>query len=208
MSDGFKKGLAWFFAVMILLSGLMTAAATSISSALPSLLIGGGWCFYLYYVAGKGKHIEKAEALALEHAMAQPLTQIKPQQALLKPDEKAYGAIAAQLMEEKTVGYSAGTQGVSFKVAKGLTLRSSGTRAKAVKGVVAVANGELVITDKRVIFAGDRKSFAIANDDLLNTTNYSDGFGFTDGNKTYTLTTAKGSDHTMFAVAVHKVLRT
>jgi hypothetical protein len=96
---------------------------------------------------------------------------------------------------------------MSVHVAKGVTLRTSGTRAMPVKGMVEVAKGELVITDKRVIFAGDRKSFAIANGDLLNTTNYSDGFGFTDGNKTYTLTTPKGQAHTMFAVALHKVLR-
>lgn len=48
--------------------------------------------------------------------------------ALLKAGEKAYASVQASLQEEKTVGYSVGTTGISVRVAKGVTLRTSGTR--------------------------------------------------------------------------------
>ena len=223
MSKAFSRGLAWFFAVLIALGGLMNLAVGlsdkgsggMIGLAVGQLVLGSLWCAYLYGSGVNNKNLAKKSKLqdeedmrALEVVAAAPLVEIRPSQALLKPDEKAYGAIAASLQEEKTLGYSAGTQGVSVRVAKGLTLRTSGTRAMPVKGMVEVAKGELVITDRRVIFAGDRKSFVLANADLINTTNYSDGFGFTDGAKTYTLTTGSGSAHKLFAVVLHKVLRT
>lgn len=58
-----------------------------------------------------------------------------------------------------------------------------------------------------MIFAGDRKSFAIPLADLLNTTNYKDGFGFNDSKTTCTLTTDSDRDRMLFAVALNKVLR-
>ncbi|GAC1379854.1 MAG: hypothetical protein NVSMB40_19520 [Aquirhabdus sp.] len=103
----------------------------------------------------------------MQQLLAQPLTEIRPAKALVKPGEKAYAAVMASLQEVKTVGYSAGTSGISVRVAKGVTLRTGGARGRAVKGMVSVATGELVITDKRLIFAGDSKSFAIPLEDLL-----------------------------------------
>jgi hypothetical protein len=58
-------------------------------------------------------------------------------------------------------------------------------RGKAVKGAVVVASGELVITDKRLIFAGDKKSFTMSIPNIVSTTNYVDGFSFSDGSKTH-----------------------
>jgi hypothetical protein len=113
----------------------------------------------------------------------------------------------ASLQETKTVGYSAGSTGMSVRVAKGVTLRTSGTRGKAIKGMVSVSSGELVITDKRVIFAGDKKSFAIPLGDLINTTNYNDGFGFSDSKTTYTLTTDDDKARMLFSIALNKILR-
>jgi len=222
MSKKFARGLAWFFAVVFVLDGATYAITwatdkkgeVSLGPGATLFILGGLWCAYLYgsginnrNMGAKAKRQEADDLQAIEAAAAAPLEEVHPRQALLKQGEKAYGAIEATLQEEKTIGYSAGTQGVSLRVAKGLTVRSSGTRAMPVKGMVEVAKGELVITDKRVIFAGDRKSFVLANADLINTTNYSDGFGFTDGTKTYTLTTAKGREHGLFAIAVHKILR-
>jgi len=73
--------------------------------------------------------------------------------------------------------------------------------------MVSVASGELVITDKRVIFAGDKKSFAIPLPDLLSSTNYADGFGFSDNKNTYTLATNNDRERLVFAATLDKVLR-
>ena len=96
---------------------------------------------------------------------------------------------------------------MSVRVAKGVTLRAGAIRGQAVKGMVSVASGELVITDKRVIFSGDKKSFAIPLQNLLNSTNYTDGFGFSDNKTTYTLTTKNDRERMLFVIALNKVLR-
>ena len=169
--------------------------------------IAGGLGYFLV-VSAKGIKIRKErETRELEELLNKPLTEIRPSQALVKAGEKAYAAARGSLQESKTVGYSAGTSGVSVRVAKGVTLRASGTRGKAVKGLVNIASGELVITDKRVVFAGDRKSFVIALEDLVNTTNYSDGFGFSDGKSTYTITTENDRERLIFGATMEKVLR-
>jgi hypothetical protein len=72
--------------------------------------------------------------------------------------------------------------------------------------MVSVASGELVVTDRRIIFAGDRKSFSVPIDEVLSTTNYSDGFGISDSKVTYTLTTTDESARLQFSVALKKVL--
>ena len=183
-------------------------------STLPQFLIGtiiswglGAGLAYFLIVSARGLKLKKAnEEQAMQMLLAQPLTQIRPTKALLKAGEKAYGSVAASLQEVQTVGYSAGTSGVSVRVAKGVTLRTSGTRARAVKGMVSVAAGELVVTDQRIIFAGDRKAFAIPLDELLNTTNYTDGFGFNTSKSTYTLLTESDRDGAIFGIALTKVL--
>lgn len=191
-------------------TGGLPAGSDWKSTAIGTLVFWGlsGALAYFLVVSARGKRIQQAkEEQAMRDLMAQPLTPIRPAQALLKPGESAYGVIAARLHEVKTVGYSAGTRGASVHVAKGLTLRTSGTRGHAIKKSVAVAAGELVVTDKRVLFAGDNKSFALSLDKLLNVTNYADGFAFHDDKATYTLSTAQGAARVAFAVALHKVTR-
>jgi hypothetical protein len=169
--------------------------------------IAGAFGFFLVLYGRRIKLRRAKEEQEMQQLLAAPLAEIKPSHALIKAGEKAYGAVMARLQETKTVGYSAGTTGVSVRVAKGVTLRTSGTRGKAIKGMVSVASGELVVTDKRVVFAGDKKSFAIPLGDLLNTTNYKDGFGFSNDKATYTLTTDNDRQRMLFAVALNKVLR-
>ena len=189
----------------------MVDVAGAIAMVLVFLGISAGLGYYLIVSARKEKLVTAQKIAedeqALQEMMAQPLTEIRPRQAILKTGEKAYGSVAARLQEVQTVGYSAGTAGVSMRVAKGLTVRTGGVRAHAVKGAVIVASGELVITDKRVLFAGDKKSFDILRDNILNVTHYIDGFGFHDSKKTYTLLTDNNSERLAFGVAVEKVLR-
>jgi len=183
-------------------------------STFSQFLIGTSICWtlaagigYFLVVSARGiKRRKEKEALALQQMMEQPLTEIRPSKAIIKPDEKAYAAILADLMEVQTVGYSGSTAGVSLRIVKGITVRTGGIRGKAVKSMVSAASGELVITDNRVLFSGDRKSFAIPLSQLLSATNYSDGFGFSDNKRTYTLTTANDADRLRFAVALQKVL--
>lgn len=75
------------------------------------------------------------------------------------------------LVEEKVIRrrYEGGSQGVSFRVAKGVSYRVGGQRGHSVSeiGIVPVSTGELVVTNQRVIFRGDGKAFAIKLDKIL-----------------------------------------
>lgn len=168
--------------------------------------IASGLAYFLVIKAKSIKMVKEKEDLAMKELLEAPLEEIRPSTALMKAGEKAYGAIEATLQEVKTVGYSAATKGMSVRVAKGLTLRTGGMRGKAVKGMVGVSKGELVITNQRVIFVGDHKSFAIKLDDLLNTTNFIDGFGFNDQKTNYTLITNDEKARVHFQIAMAKVL--
>ncbi len=161
----------------------------------------------LLWLSKRAKASKAAEDQELLQLMAEPLPSVKPQKAILKPGETAHCTIAGELKEIKTTGYSAGSAGMSVRVAKGVTLRTASIRGRAQKGMVTVSTGELVVTDQRIIFAGDAKSFTVSNDKVLSTTNYSDGFGFTDGTKTYTVVTGKGKEHLRFAATLHKLFR-
>lgn len=169
--------------------------------------IAGALGFFLVISARGIKRRKAKEDQEFEQLLAAPLTEIQPLNVLIKADEKAYGSVMANLQETQTVGYSAGTTGMSVRVAKGLTLRTSGTRAKPIRDMVSVSFGELVITDKRVIFAGDKKSFVILLNDLIGSTNYTDGFGFSDNNNSYTLKTDNNKAHMIFSIVLNKVLR-
>lgn len=179
-------------------------------AALLSAVISWGIAAGIWYLLKRARLSSalrrQREQLAVQEMLAAPLTEIKPRQVLLKGDEKAYAAVQASLQEMKTLGFKAGTTGVSIRVARGVTLRSAGTRGQAVKGMVAVASGELALTDRRIVFAGDLKSFAINLDDLISITPYDDGFGFGDSRSTHTVRMSPGKEHLLFKIALDKVL--
>lgn len=98
---------------------------------------------------------------------------------VLKKGEIAHFVISAQLLEERVIsrGYKGGSQGVSIRIAKGLTYRIGQNRGKLVseKGIVAVDSGDFVITNRRLIFTGGKKSFSYDYKRLLAWNVYSDG---------------------------------
>jgi hypothetical protein len=169
--------------------------------------ISGALAFFLIKSAQGLKLIEAKRQQALEEFAAQPLSPIRPVQALLKPHEVAYASVAATLKETQTVGYRSGNSGVSVRVMKGVTVHSGGSHGHAVKAMVPVAAGELVITNQRVIFAGDAQSFSLPLSKLINVTNYSDGIAFHEGHKTHLLGCADPFLCRAFAMTVQKVIQ-
>ena len=169
--------------------------------------IAGGLAYFLVVSARGRRRIEARKARQLQQLVEQPLVEIRPSKALLQPGEKAYAAAQGVLKEMKTLGYSGTSSGVSVRVAKGLTVRTGGMRGGAVKDFVEVSSGELVITDKRVIFAGNLKSFVIPLSKLVSVNTYSDGFGFSDGKSNHMVETESESERLRFAVAMDKLLQ-
>ena len=141
------------------------------------------------------------EALAMEVLMAQPLTPIKPARATLRLGEYAYGAVEGGLQPIN----AAGAQTAGGRGSKKIVFRAGATPGGAMPKATVMATGELVITDQRVIFTGDAKSFAIPLDQLMAVTKYADGFGFEDEKFRYEVVTAAAAERTAFAQALYKI---
>jgi hypothetical protein len=103
---------------------------------------------------------------------------------ILQKAELAYWSEPASILEERIVKrrYEGGSQGFTFRIAKGVAYRVGGHRGQLVTdtAVVPVSSGELIVTNKRVIFRGDTKSFNLRLDKLLEINFYSDGVRITD----------------------------
>lgn len=83
------------------------------------------------------------------------------------------------ILEERVVSkhYVGGSNGVSFRIAKGVSYRIGASRGHIVtdKAIVPISTGRLIFTNKRILFAGDRKSFALSLNKILNIDFFSDG---------------------------------
>jgi len=80
----------------------------------------------------------------------------------LQEDEKIIFATPAQtfLDKEKILGYTGKSGGVSFRVSKGVSVRTGQTASQAIRGNVRDSNyGDLIVTNKRVVFTGKDDRF-------------------------------------------------
>lgn len=91
---------------------------------------------------------------ALPHVDNSPL--------ILTDGEQAVYACHAERIETKNrrIGTTGGGAGASFKVAKGVRIRTGGTGSKSVYGDVEMARaGEFVVTTDRIVFVANSRSF-------------------------------------------------
>jgi hypothetical protein len=106
---------------------------------------------------------------------------------LLQRGENICWVEPATLEEVKVVGrhYEGGSAGMSFRVARGVRFNVGRQRGQLVSETAAVttSTGELVITNKRLGFLGDRKSLAIKFEKLLEIHPAVNGIKFSEGGK-------------------------
>ncbi len=106
---------------------------------------------------------------------------------VLLKDEKTFWAEPSDFIEEKTLRhrYEGGSSGVSFRIMKGVSYRVGSSRGyiMAEKGWVVTSSGDLIITNKRIIFKGDRKSFDIKLNKILSTENYTNALVVSESGK-------------------------
>ncbi|MGV8130932.1 MAG: hypothetical protein ACP5N7_02405 [Candidatus Pacearchaeota archaeon] len=106
---------------------------------------------------------------------------------IMRKGEQAYWSEPSSLVEEKVIRrtYQGGSKGMSFRVMKGVSYRVGGSRGHIVSetGMVEVSKGSLIITNKRVIFTGEGKSFTVALDKILDLQIFSNGLYITETNK-------------------------
>ena len=111
-----------------------------------------------------------------------PTTQVN--NVIFQKGEQAHWTEAGDILEERVVGrrYQGGSSGVSFRIAKGVSYRVGAHRGNIVtdKAVVPVRSGDLIITNKRAIFRGDKKSFVLSIAKLLDVHFFTNGVKLTD----------------------------
>ena len=90
------------------------------------------------------------------------------------------------------MGYSGGHVGASIRVAKGMSIRTSSTKAAPIRGDVQErTNGVLSITNKRVVFSANKGAFDKKISALSAITPYSNGLAFQFGDNQYPLECTK-----------------
>jgi len=98
---------------------------------------------------------------------------------MLKQGEGAYVNLnGIQYVEERTRStYVGGTRGVSFRLMKGVSIRTGGFKAERVPVTekVELDRGRFIVTNKRVIFVGPRKNVSFPVNKILEIHEYSDG---------------------------------
>ncbi len=113
------------------------------------------------------------QTLAKLHFLTQLEEGILPEidaDIFLKRNEVAHYQTNCELYEERIKReYVGGHSGVSIRVAKGVYWRVGGFKGYPVEKTVLtkIDQGKLVITNKRIVFSGDRKSFSIPYSKLI-----------------------------------------
>lgn len=86
------------------------------------------------------------------------------------------------------VGYSGGSRGASIRIAKGMSYRIGAQKASPIRGDVQERTvGVLSITNKRVVFSGNKGAFDNKIAKLSAVTPYSNGIAFQFGDHQYPL---------------------
>jgi hypothetical protein len=105
--------------------------------------------------------IDHAKSLA--RLYAQPLPVEKSCEIILKKNEVCHFSSSTDLIEERRKShYVGGTQGVSVRIAKGLSYRVGGFKGERVTEDYneITDTGMLYITNKRIVFAGKKKNIS------------------------------------------------
>lgn len=112
---------------------------------------------------------------------------IEVHNVVLRKGEICYWEERATLYEEKVVrsGYQGGSRGVSIRVMRGVSFRVGNHRGNFVseKADMPVAEGSLVVTNRRLIFRGDRKSFESKFEKVLELELFRDGIFYSESNR-------------------------
>lgn len=110
----------------------------------------------------------------------------------LKPDEVCFYRGRAQSAKKKTVttGYKGGGGGVSFRIAKGVSVHTGKSKREAVRETVTEKYpATLYITNMRVILVAEKYGFSITFPSILQVKRYADGFVLFQTSKSYTVYT-------------------
>jgi hypothetical protein len=73
--------------------------------------------------------------------------------------------------------------------------------------MVVVAKGILVVTNQRVVFAGDKKSVSMTHKSIIAFEALIDGVRISDANKTLNLSVGQGHGQDLFKIAAQRLIQ-
>lgn len=141
----------------------------------------------------------------LDRVRTGSLTPVYGCQSILQKGESAFMTISASLLEMKTTRYAGRSAGVSFRVAKGVTLRTGGYGGHAVKELIETAHGQLAVTNRRLLFAGDAKSRATKLNKIVSIERFDDGIAVHEDNKSSMYRTGPGHNLDLFEAMIRRL---
>lgn len=109
------------------------------------------------------------------------LPSLPPQASALRQNsgEIVHAEIPAQMLDERVIArqYVGGYSGMSVRICKGVSHRFGGTRGRSipVTAVVPIDRGILSITNSRIVFIGQKKSFSVDWPKVLSIAPMADG---------------------------------
>jgi hypothetical protein len=116
----------------------------------------------------------------LESGGELPITQ--PNNIILQKNEICHLSIPAVLYEERVVRstYQGGSRGVSIRIMKGVNYRVGANRGhiQSERALVPVSEGTFNVTNKRLVFSGNKKSNATPYPKLLDLQLYADAIQY------------------------------
>ncbi len=142
----------------------------------------------------------------------EPLPTGNPTGLILKKDEVAYLSLPATLVEERVVSrqYRGSSHGLSIPIVKGIRFNVGQQRGSyhSSSGIVPVSEGYFVITNKRLVFSGNRKSVSSDFAKLLDFQVYSDAlqFSVTSRQKPTTVKFSRGEEIELCGMIISRIL--
>ena len=143
----------------------------------------------------------------LEYARYGTLEPIDPGAVVLAKGEEAFIAIDAALVELKTVRWRGRSTGISMRLFKGVWLRHSGAHGAPEQEIVPVAQGELVATNQRLIFAGDQKTVTVPLDKISSFEEIPNGLRFSNARRTFNFILGNEHGCDVFVTIADRLLR-
>jgi len=191
--------VVWVISTLVLagLSSLNANPENRINILLSSLLgcgiLVGIICGVVYVgsAVNKANKIRKAEAerqrrAQLREFLLRPMQPMIAPAIMLKNGEACYGQWAANICTmHKYTQYVGGSSGVSFRVARGVYIRSSAFRGRPIstQQMQSDGSGTLYITNKRLLFIASAKTVEIPFGKIASTEPYTDGMRVDIANK-------------------------
>ncbi|MGB2783430.1 MAG: hypothetical protein WBC45_05765 [Atribacterota bacterium] len=98
---------------------------------------------------------------------------------ILKNKEKLYVALSNISLSEPRAVRTGGYGGPSVRLAKGLSFRLGGFKAESHEELRNIDQGTFTLTDKRIVFSGNKKTINVSLNKVISINPYSDGISIT-----------------------------